>query len=77
MRKPRTKTRLGLIKRIKEYIVSKFLPAYAKDIYRELKEENLLLKQEIREQKAYIRGLEYGTNKRIKIINNLNGGDEK
>lgn len=72
-----TKNRLGLFKRIKEYIVSKFLPAYAKEIYSELKEENLLLKQQIREQQAYIRGLEYATNKRTKIINNINGGDEK
>ena len=70
-------SRLSLFKRIKEYIVMKFLPAYAKEIYRELKAENLLLKQEIREQKAYIKGLEYGHNKRIKITNNVNGGDKK
>ena len=63
------------IKRIKEYIVSVFLPAYAKEIYEELKAENKQLKIELEKRDAYINGLETGIS-RIKIINNVNGGDK-
>lgn len=64
-----------MFKKIKEYIINHFLPAYAKEIHKELKEENAELKQEIRELKAYIKGMEEANKARIKIINNINGGD--
>ena len=66
---------MNLFKRIKEYFLLKFLPAYAKELWQETKAENIKLKQEIRELNAYINGLETAC-KRIKIINNINGSDE-
>lgn len=65
------------IKKLKEYIINRFLPAYAKEIYTELKLENIELRKEIDELNAYIRGLETGMNNKIKIINNINGGDNQ
>lgn len=64
-----------MFKKLKAYILNTFLPAYSKELLKELKDENVELRQEIRELKAYINGMERATTRRIKIINN-NGGDK-
>ena len=64
------------MKRFKSWILNKFLPAYAKDLLNELKEENEILKHTIREQQAYINGLQAGHRHTTKIYNNYKGGDK-
>lgn len=63
-----------MIKKFKQWVINTFLPAYAKEIYAEIKEENKQLRHELELKEAYIDGLEMGLRK-IKIINNV-GGDK-
>lgn len=62
------------MKRLRQWIIDQFLPAWAKDqVYREnaaLKEEIIRLKGTIQEQKAYIAGLERGIRAQRRIIIN-------
>ncbi len=76
MKKPRKPNRLSLIRKLKNYILETFLPAYAKELLKDIQRENTILKQEIERKNAYIEGLEAGLSKRIRIINNINGGDK-
>lgn len=62
------------MKRIKEWLINKFLPAWAKDsLYKEnqaLKEKNAELRSEIQRLNAYIDGLETGMRAQRRVIIN-------
>ena len=59
------------MKRIKNWLYGKFLPMWAKETVlnenKELTAENFQLKQKIKENEAYIRGLEQGMRSLRKI----------
>lgn len=63
-----------MIKRIKQWLINRFLPAWAKETllreYEKLLRENLALKAKINEQDAYIDGLEAGIRNQRRIIIN-------
>ena len=63
------------MKRFKQWLITRFLPVWAKETllkeYDKLLRENAALKAKIKEQEAYIDGLQVGIrNQRRIIINN-------
>jgi len=62
-----------MIKKIKNWIINKFLPAYARetllDRNKKLEKKNEELLIQIEMLKSYIAGMEAASNNRIKIIN--------
>ena len=64
------------MKRFKQWLITRFLPVWAKETllkeYDKLLRENAALKAKIKEQEAYIDGLQVGirNQRRIIIINN-------
>lgn len=66
-----------MIKKFKKWLISEFLPAYAKDtLLREaekLAAENAELRHQIAERNAYIDGLERGIRNQRRIIINTGG----
>lgn len=66
-----------MIKKFKKWLISEFLPAYAKDtLLREaekLSAENAELRHQIAERDAYIDGLERGIRNQRRIIINTGG----
>lgn len=64
-----------MMKRVKQWLITRFLPVWAKETllkeYDKLLRENAALKAKIKEQEAYIDGLQVGIrNQRRIIINN-------
>ena len=60
--------------KIKQWLINRFLPAWAKETllkeYEKLLRENAALKAKIKEQNAYIDGLESGIKSQRRIIIN-------
>lgn len=67
------------MKKIKKWFVARFLPAWAKETllkeYENLFRENAVLKARLKEQDAYIDGLETGIKSQRRIIINNNTGE--
>lgn len=65
--------------KLKRWLINRFLPAWAKETllkeYEKLLRENMALKAKIKEQDAYIDGLESGIRNQRRII--INTGEVK
>lgn len=68
-----------MIKKFKHWLISRFLPAWAKETLlkeqEKLLRENAALKARLKEQEAYIDGLEMGIRNQRRIIINNNTGE--
>lgn len=66
------------MKKIRDWLITKFLPMWAKETVlaenERLREEVAQLKTELKEQYAYIDGLEAGIKAQRRIIINTQGG---
>lgn len=66
-----------MIKKIKRWLINRFLPAWAKETllkeHEKLLRENAVLKARIKEQDAYIDGIETGIKSQRRII--INNGE--
>lgn len=62
------------MKKVKQWFINRFLPAWAKETllkdYEKLLRENTMLKAKVKEQDAYIDGLEAGIKSQRRIIIN-------
>lgn len=67
-----------MIKKVKQWLINKFLPAWAKETllkdYEKLCLENRALKEKVKEQDSYIRGFEAGVRNQRRIIINTGEG---
>ena len=67
------------MKKIKKWLIGRFLPVWAKETllkeYEKLLRENVVLKARLKEQEAYIDGLEMGIRNQRRIIINNNTGE--
>lgn len=67
------------MKKIKKWLINRFLPAWAKETLlkeqEQLLRENAALKAKLKEQEAYIDGLEMGIRNQRRIIINNNTGE--